>query len=54
VCDHRFKSAYIFGVVCPQRDTGVALVLSRVNTEAMSLMLAEISQPSAKRHTPPR
>jgi len=44
VRDHRFKSAYIFGAVCPQRDTGVALVLTRVSTEAMTLMLAEISQ----------
>lgn len=42
--DHRFKSAYIFGAVCPQRDTGVALVMTRVSTEAMTLMLAEISQ----------
>jgi len=42
--DHRFKSAYIFGAVCPERDLGVALVLTRVSTEAMSLMLAEISR----------
>jgi len=44
VRDHRFKSAYIFGDVCPQRDTGVALVMTRVSTEAVSLMLVEISQ----------
>ena len=42
--DRRFKFAYIFGAVCPGRDTGVALVVTRVNTEAMNLMLAEISQ----------
>ena len=42
--DHRFKSAYIFGAVCPERDTGVALVVSRASTEAMNLMLTEISQ----------
>jgi hypothetical protein len=30
--------------VCPERDTGVALVVSRVSTEAMNLMLTEISQ----------
>ena len=42
--DHRFKSAYIFGAVCPARDTGVALVVSRASTEAMNLMLTEISQ----------
>ena len=44
VRDHRFKSAYIFGAVCPERDTGVALVVSRASTEAMNLMLTEISQ----------
>lgn len=42
--DHRFTSAYLFGAVCPERDTGVALVLPRVCTEAMTLMLAELSQ----------
>lgn len=44
VRDQRFKSAYIFGAVCPERDTGVALVFERVNTEVMNLMLAEISR----------
>jgi hypothetical protein len=43
VRDHRFKSAYIFGTVCPARDTSVALVVSRASTEAMNLMLTEIS-----------
>jgi hypothetical protein len=27
--DHWFKLAYLFGVICPDRDTGVAIVLSR-------------------------
>jgi hypothetical protein len=43
VRDHRFKSAYIFGAVCPERDTGIAIVMSRANTEAMNLMLQEAS-----------
>ena len=42
--DHRFKSAYLFGVVCPDRDLGVAVVLSRAASEAMDIMLAELSQ----------
>lgn len=53
VRDHRFKSADIFGAVCPQRDTGVALVMTRVSTEAMTLMPAEISQAVCRpRRTP--
>jgi DDE superfamily endonuclease len=42
--DHRFKSAYLFGAVCPDRDLGVAVVLSRASSEAMDIMLAELSQ----------
>ncbi|BAI73730.1 transposase (plasmid) [Azospirillum sp. B510] len=44
VRDHRFKSAYLFGAVCPARDTGAAIVMTRANTEAMTLMLEEISR----------
>jgi transposase len=40
--DQRHANAYIFGAVCPARDTGVALVLPEVNLHAMSLHLAEI------------
>ena len=42
--DHRFKSAYLFGAVCPARRLGAGLVLPEVNAEAMSLHLAEISR----------
>lgn len=42
--DCRYTWAYIFGAVCPARETGAALVLPTVNTEAMSLHLAEISR----------
>ena len=41
--DHRFKSAYLFGAVCPTA-TGVAVVLSRASSEAMDILLAELSQ----------
>ena len=30
--------------MCPARDTGVALVMTRVDTAAMNLFLAELSQ----------
>jgi transposase len=38
------QSAWIIGAVCPARDTGVALVLTRLDTAAMNLFLAELSQ----------
>ena len=41
--DQRTKSASIFGAICPERGVGAALVLSRCDTEAMDLHLAEIS-----------
>ena len=42
--DQRYACAYIFGAVCPSRDTGVALVLPDADTSAMNLHLAEISR----------
>ncbi|WP_143268071.1 IS630 family transposase [Azospirillum agricola] len=44
VRDHRFKSAYLLGAVCPARHTGAAIVMTRANTQAMTLMLEEISR----------
>ena len=41
--DVRYRSAYLFGAVCPERDAGAALVLPRVSTQGMSLLLAEIA-----------
>lgn len=41
--DQRHKWAYIFGMVCPARDHGVALVLPKANAKTMNLHLAEIS-----------
>ena len=35
VREHRFASAQLFGAVCPERDTGVALVPPEVSTAAM-------------------
>lgn len=42
--DQRYKSAYLFGAVCPERDTGAALMLPFANTEAMNMHLKEISR----------
>jgi hypothetical protein len=41
--DQRYRSAYIFGAVCPERDTGAALVLTHVSTPAMNLLLEEVA-----------
>ena len=41
--DQRYESTYVFGAVCPARDTGAALVLPYANTDAMQRHLDEIS-----------
>lgn len=41
--DQRYQNTYIFGAVCPARDTGAALILPTANTEAMQLHLDEIA-----------
>ena len=43
VREQRYTSAHLFGAVCPERDTGVALVLPEVSTVAMGVFLAELS-----------
>ncbi len=43
VKDQRYRSAYIFGAVCPARDTGAALVLPYVSVAAMNLLLKEVA-----------
>ena len=42
--DQRYQAAYLFGAVCPSSGATAALVLPAVNTEAMSLHLAEIGR----------
>jgi len=42
VRDHRFRSAWVFGAVCPERDTGEALVTTHVSTAAMNVFLGEL------------
>ena len=41
--DCRHESAYLFGAICPVRAVGAALVMPRVNSEAMTLHLKEVS-----------
>jgi DDE superfamily endonuclease len=42
--DQRYANAYVFGAICPARDTGTALVLPRANVGAMQHHLDEISR----------
>ncbi len=42
--DLRFGYAYLFGAVCPARDTGAAIVMPMVNTAAMNEHLVEIGR----------
>ncbi len=39
----RYKSAYLFGTICPARGTGAALMMPVANTHAMQTHLHEIS-----------
>jgi putative transposase len=43
VREQRFASAHLFGAVCPERGTGVALVLPDANATMMNLLLAELA-----------
>ena len=43
VKDKRYKSAYIFGAVCPARDTSAAPVITHVSIAAMNLLLEEVA-----------
>ena len=42
--DRRYKYAYLFGAVCPERGVGAGLVLPYANTDTMNLHLQEISR----------
>jgi len=42
--DQRYESTYIFGAICPARDTGAALVLPKANTDAMQRHIEEIAR----------
>jgi hypothetical protein len=42
--DQRYENAYLFGAVCPSRDTGAAIIMPYANTTAMRKHLKEISR----------
>jgi len=42
--DQRYENAYVFGAVCPGRDTGVALIMPYADTEAMQAHLDAIGR----------
>lgn len=42
--DQRYDNAYLFGAICPARDTGVAVVMPYANTFAMQAHIDEISR----------
>ena len=42
--DQRYENAYLFGAVCPSRDTGVAVIMPNADTEAMQKHVDEIGR----------
>jgi transposase len=48
LCDFRFKSAYIFGAICPALKKASALIFTGVGAEEMNMHLKEISNTLAK------
>jgi transposase len=42
--DQRYENAYLFGAVCPNRDTGVALIMPNADTEAMQKHIDQIGR----------
>jgi hypothetical protein len=42
--DQRYANAYVFGAICPARDTGAALVLPRADASTMQLHLDQVSR----------
>jgi hypothetical protein len=48
--DLRYEWTYLFGAVCPAQGVGAALVLPRVNIDAMNRHLSEISRHVADGH----
>jgi putative transposase len=48
LCDFRFKSAYIFGAICPALKKASALIFTAVGAKEMNAHLKEISNTLAK------
>ncbi len=45
--DQRYENAYLFGAVCPGRNTGIAIIMPHADTEAMQKHVDEISLAAA-------
>ena len=43
VRDNRHISAYLCGAICPEREVGAAIIMPKINADAMSEHLKEIS-----------
>src|SRR5467141_2921215 len=41
--DQRYENAYLFGAVCPGRNTGIAVIMPHADTEALQKHVDEIS-----------
>jgi DDE superfamily endonuclease len=41
--DQRYKNAYVFGAICPARNTSAAIIMPYADTYAMQIHLDEIS-----------
>ena len=41
--DQRYENAYLFGAICPARGVGAALALPYADTEAMQMLVDEVS-----------
>ena len=39
--DQRYQNAYLFGAICPHRQTGAAIMMPKANTHAMQLHLGD-------------
>src|SRR3979490_3632210 len=48
--DQRYENAYLFGAVCPGRNTGIAILKPHADTEAMQKHVDEISLAVAPGH----
>ncbi len=42
--DQRYKSAYLFGTICPARGTGAAIMMTKANAHALQFHLDTISR----------
>jgi hypothetical protein len=49
VRDRRYEWVYLFGAICPERQTGAAIIMPQVNVEAMNEHLMGAGNPAVFR-----